>query len=48
MTSVEARKTTIFKSSLNQTQASSRVKKAFGDPVFDDGKSALYRTGYKI
>jgi YYY domain-containing protein len=24
------------------------MKKAFGDPVFDDGKSALYRTGYKI
>ncbi|MEK7588966.1 MAG: Holliday junction resolvase RuvX [Patescibacteria group bacterium] len=38
MTSVEARKTTIFKSSLNQTQASSRVKKETGEKV--DAKAA--------
>ena len=38
MTSVEARKTTVFKSSLNQTQASSRVKKELGGKV--DAKAA--------
>ena len=38
MTSVEARKTTIFKSSLSQTQASSRMKKETGEKV--DAKAA--------